>query len=230
MSDIIWIMHYCFKKKKEENDMCNILSTLHGQTPSDILNKYGNTNHFPVDIVNVARKIGIKLGSIDFLELEKTEDFKKLVEKNGHILGAVFTNGNDLFITYHNALHKDVEKHELTNLSVEEKRQKLICRQRFTIAHEIAHCCLHMDPCKDKMHIEYRTEQSDGNSSREREANIFAGELLIPKDILIQICVLFNNTISISKFAELFMVSKKVMRARVEYLQEQGYLLGINIK
>ena len=49
-------------------------------------------------------------------------------------------------------------------------------RQRFTIAHEIAHCCLHNDALEIN-HLELRTNNV---SLKERDANIFAGELQIP--------------------------------------------------
>ena len=198
--------------------MNKILEKLDGKTSEEILTIYNEIDNIPVDIVKVAKEIGIKLGSIDFTELEKEEGFKKTVEEKGSILGAVFTSGENVNIFYNSRLYDD---DELNNLSDADKKDKLLRRQRFTIAHEIAHCCLHAGTMQD-YHIEYRTEQKDYTDEKERRANIFAGELLIPKKIIITLCAMLEDKISISFFADLFKVSRHVMEARLEYLQEIG--------
>ena len=205
-------------KKKEGVYMNKILEKLDGKTSEEILTIYNEIDNIPVDIVKVAKEIGIKLGSIDFTELEKEEGFKKTVEEKGSILGAVFTSGENVNIFYNSRLYDD---DELNNLSDADKKDKLLRRQRFTIAHEIAHCCLHAGTMQD-YHIEYRTEQKDYTDEKERRANIFAGELLIPKKIIITLCAMLEDKISISFFADLFKVSRHVMEARLEYLQEIG--------
>lgn len=205
--------------------MCKILKELHGKTAMEILEKYGVKNEYPIDITGIAENIGIKLGSTDFTELEKKDSLREMVQEKGHILGSVRVKGDELSIRYHNALH---DNPAFENLSEEDKKDKLLRRQRFTIAHEIAHCCLNMPIDKDSSHIEYRTEQKDYKKDpKEIAANIFAGELLIPLDILTELCKLFDNKISISLFSDLFKVSKHVFEARLEHLKENGHLTDV---
>lgn len=205
--------------------MCKILKELHGKTADYILEKYGAKNEYPVDITSIAENIGIKLGSTDFTELEKKDSLKSFVQEKGHILGSVRAKGDELSIRYHNALPNNPD---FDNLSEEDKKDKLIRRQRFTIAHEIAHCCLDMPIDKDSSHIEYRTEQKDYKKDpKEIKANIFAGELLIPLNVLKDLCLIFDNKISISLFSDLFKVSRHVLEARLDYLKENGHLTDV---
>ena len=214
-----------YTREEDKSIMCKILRELHQKSAEYILQNYSDREQFPVDIVDVASRIGIRLGSVDFTELEKSNSFKDMVKEKGHILGSVRAKGDDLYINYHNALHDDPNFKHLSEI---DKRDVLLRRQRFTIAHEIAHCCLHIDPDKYEPHIEYRTEQKDyGVNSKEREANIFAGELLIPFNILSDLSMIYNNKISVSLFADFFKVSKHVMKARLAQLIEEGKLQNV---
>ncbi len=207
-------------KKRGDIPMCKILKNLKNKTPEQILNIYSQGNVLPVDIVSIAKNIGISLGSADFSKLEKKEAFRKLVSERGHILGSVFIDNENVQIIYNNNLRDD-EKYK--HLSEVDKQEKLFRRQRFTIAHEIAHCCLHMQE-KDKYHIEYRTEQVDYTNEKEKDANIFAGELLIPQNILTSICFALGRRISIDFLSDIFKVSSNVMKARLMFLNSNGYL------
>lgn len=220
----LYIFYFNINNSEERGsiNMCRILNEIHGKTSKDIFNDYYESSNIPVDIVSIAKKIGIRLGSIDFTNLERNDVFKPLVETRGHILGAVFINGEDVQIVYNNHLDKNPD---LDKLSDVDKAEKLIRRQRFTIAHEIAHCCLHMGK-NDKSHIEYRTEQMDYTTPKERDANIFAGELLVPQVSIVNICDMFGEKINIDFLADLFRVSNNVMQARIDYLKKQGYFAG----
>jgi Zn-dependent peptidase ImmA (M78 family) len=64
-------------------------------------------------------------------------------------------------------------------------------RQRFTIAHEIGHFCLHDDILKKGMHVDKvitmlkrDTNSSAGTINIEVEANQFAAELLMPTSLM----------------------------------------------
>ena len=64
-------------------------------------------------------------------------------------------------------------------------------RQRFTIAHECGHYLLHMgetlhvDKERDALTVQFRDEDSSkGEDDGEREANLFAAELLMPAKFL----------------------------------------------
>jgi len=58
-------------------------------------------------------------------------------------------------------------------------------RQRFTIAHEIAHFILH--PQKDAF-VDFRKERAEGEAkpARERQADMFAAALLMPRKMLMK--------------------------------------------
>ena len=64
-------------------------------------------------------------------------------------------------------------------------------RQRFTIAHEIAHLLLHRDMIGKQVHVDKRfpvlmrdTRSAAGTEQREIDANQFAAELLMPSFLL----------------------------------------------
>ncbi|HUE78178.1 MAG TPA: ImmA/IrrE family metallo-endopeptidase [Sphingomicrobium sp.] len=64
-----------------------------------------------------------------------------------------------------------------------------IHRQRFTIAHEIAHHALHSDYLRANIHVDKSVLRRDPLSSegveiREIEANAFAAELLMPRHLM----------------------------------------------
>jgi Zn-dependent peptidase ImmA (M78 family) len=62
-------------------------------------------------------------------------------------------------------------------------------RQRFTLGHELCHILRHEEVLLDKVHLDkgslYRNSLSaEGTDAREREANAFASELLMPETLL----------------------------------------------
>lgn len=61
-------------------------------------------------------------------------------------------------------------------------------RQRFSIAHEVGHWCLHRDRASvfiDTTSVFFRDRDSaEGTSQQEREANRFAAALLMPRQAL----------------------------------------------
>lgn len=87
-------------------------------------------------------------------------------------------------------------------------------RQRFTIAHELGHYFLHLDNTKDKIITSFRMD----TSPIETEANKFAAELLMPKDILHReynkLVIPVSDTL-----AQSFNVSKQAMRIRLDSLE-----------
>lgn len=89
-------------------------------------------------------------------------------------------------------------------------------RQRFTIAHEIAHYILHST---EYLHYDLKKQEeiffrADNISNPDEvEANHFAAELLMP-EILINKCI-DNNILLIEDLAKLFNVSKDAMMYRL---------------
>lgn len=89
-------------------------------------------------------------------------------------------------------------------------------RQRFTMAHEFAHYCLHKndnDSFEDG--IFFRTDNSD---SREYAANRFASEILMPTTDVKSLIA--SGVLNIAKLSTIFDVSLMAMKTRVS---ELGY-------
>lgn len=90
-------------------------------------------------------------------------------------------------------------------------------RQRFTIAHEIAHSVLH--ETKSDLH-----RQDGVRTQVEREADAFAGALLIPEVLLRRL--IGQGVCAIDELAKAFQVSKQSMRVRINHLRMGGLLRG----
>lgn len=92
-------------------------------------------------------------------------------------------------------------------------------RQRFTIAHEIGHYIMGHESS------EIIDDRFDKPVDQEKEANDFASELLIPKNILIK--DIENNSYDIPMLAKRYEVSEQVMAIR---LLHSGLIKKIKIK
>lgn len=181
-------------ERKSEYTMCEKIKELNGLTADTILNKYWQRDVLPINIAKILYDMEIKVSAFDFSNTEK-----KVNAPNGLILGAVITQGNDLAIIY-------------------KKDDFSLNRVRFTLAHELAHCCLsHIKP-NSKGYVEL---QLNCNDPHEKEANVFAGELLIPKrELQLVLMEYFPNSFPVSKvLAQIFSVSVKVMETRLKYLR-----------
>ena len=184
------------KNTGEKSDiMCKILRNLSGRKAEEILELYADAYSLPIDIEKIVKDMGIKIEDIDFTELEKKHELPI-----GCILGATIADGEDVIILN--------RKNSSRN------------RKRFTIAHEIAHCCLHTDSLMEQ-HVEFRRENSDADP-KEHLANIFAGELLIPEK---QLKGIYSQLLlpKLSTLVEIFKVSSSVMAARLDYLNLAYY-------
>lgn len=189
-----------YSKKRRYKIMCKILKDIQGKTASEILEIYGKPNQLPVDILSLVSNMGISIVPMDFSIIERDSGIKI-----GSILGATISKDEDLNIFY--------------------RQNNTENRKRFTIAHEIAHCCLHTDNLIDH-HIEFR-DSYNMNTQKEYEANIFAGELLIPETAIHKV---YHKLIvpSLDALTQIFKVSSTVMAARLDYLK-MPYLKDIEI-
>lgn len=90
-------------------------------------------------------------------------------------------------------------------------------RKRFTIAHELGHYFLHTEILKsDEILVDtlYRMK-SDENRELEKEADYFAGALLMNKKLLEK---MHEQGYSISSLAQIFEVSESAMTVRMDIL------------
>ncbi|MCL2874272.1 MAG: ImmA/IrrE family metallo-endopeptidase [Defluviitaleaceae bacterium] len=144
----------------------------------------------PVDLEKICEEYGIKIIYENLEPLEKEHKGEKI---SGVML---ISDKNNKFIVVN---QNDVDT-----------------RQRFTIAHELGHYFLHMNGHEDKNRsiVSFR-----GRSNKmEREANIFAAELLMPAE---EVKRIYNSTPFPVAFylAEIFDVSEIAMGIR---LKEMG--------
>ena len=99
-------------------------------------------------------------------------------------------------------------------------RKHHVNRQRYTIAHEIAHFCLHR-------HLKYRFEDEiffrggESDDKEEMEANNFASFILIPEQELKS--KIRSGIRKIEELAEIFEVSTLALRIRVKSLGMSGH-------
>lgn len=187
-------------EEKKDNNMCMRLRELNGLSSSELLKKTSQYDAIPVDIAQVCFDLDVRLKPFDFHEIEERISKEDGLESGNEILGAVIAYKDELAILYRQS--------DTTN------------RKRFTIAHELAHCCLHMRPDTTSPYIEFRRDEKS-NKDKEVKANIFAGQLLIPEKSLRKLIggssFLASNLIP--SLAGLFMVSENVMKARLSELK-----------
>lgn len=96
-------------------------------------------------------------------------------------------------------------------------------RQRFTLAHEIGHVLLHAAELRRQVHLDrvplYRDGVSaTGKDARERAANAFASELLMPRALLDKVTdasLDLEDEEAVAKLARRFRVSVAAMHFRL---------------
>lgn len=102
-------------------------------------------------------------------------------------------------------------------------------RQRFSAAHELAHHVLHSDVIKQAVHVDkgHRVLLRDDVSSQgvdalEIEANAFASELLMPRDLVIKALnddgIDIDDDTQVDALAKKFRVSSSAIRFRLATL------------
>lgn len=107
-------------------------------------------------------------------------------------------------------------------------------RQRFTIAHEIAHFCLHKDHITNKVHVDKAfpvavlrrdARSAKGTERLEIEANQFAAALLMPKKHLAEMMAASRTDIEeeppMAAWAAKFKVSKATLEFRIRNLSNE---------
>lgn len=175
--------------------MCRKLKELCGLTPEDILNTYWekDRNVYPIDIAKILYEMQIRVQPYDFSKFDE-----ECLGNN--ILGAMVANNSDLALLY--------RKGDTPN------------RSRFTLAHELAHCCLTHLSDVQMPYIEFR---HDGvvTDQKEIDANVFAGALLIPdKELRKVLSSEYPDSIpQLKKLSEIFAVSFNVMKGRLRHLK-----------
>ncbi len=120
--------------------------------------------------------------------------------------GMIYINGNTPIIGVNSLHHRN--------------------RQRFTIAHEIAHLVLHRDMISNQVHVDRRfpvlmrdAKSAAGTERMEIDANRFAAELLMPSFLLAQMLKKKGFDIDddepLERLASKFRVSRQALEFRI---------------
>ena len=137
------------------------LTDLAGKTVSDLLaTAYIDPDDIPRDLDQLLRGHRIIATSMDFAEIEEILSDK--VQEWGIVLGAVAVKNDNFGIFY--------------------RTGSTLNRIRFTVAHELAHCCLHSEALENGhvlMHYDGYFKDDE-----EIKADDFASELLMPERLM----------------------------------------------
>lgn len=198
--------------KHNENkdiDMCKKLEELSKLKINDLYDLFEEEfSRPPINIHRILDRLEVEYNALDFSLLSGEVNGILLPQQADMVMGAV-------------AAHS---KHEYGKDTVEitVNIKDSYHRQRFTLAHELAHCMLHADSLKNGC-LELRTSLTT-NNSREKAANILAGEILIPEKLL-KITYANLPIVILESLAEKFDVSENVMAARLQHLKMGYYTL-----
>lgn len=191
----------CIEEINQKIPSTSPFYALDGKSAEDLIVQFELDKYVPVNLDKLLQYYNIFLRVTDFKTFEQEPEIAQKIGKRGSVLGAVKEQNNHIYIYF-----KDGDS---------------IHRQRFTIAHELAHCCLNAKQLSRSGHIEYRLDlEKPAVGGDEYKANIFAGELLIPKTIIKAIYKSIPNP-KVDVLAKLFDVSFNVMESRLKYL---GYI------
>lgn len=179
--------------RNRRGDMMSKIQNYKGKSAVDILRATGQEHTIPVNLNEILRQMEISAISIDFSEIEKS--LPDEVNRRGRILGAAMTTQEGRTAIFYSSDKSLMSDH----------------RYRFTVAHELAHCCL--DECTN--HVEFR-QDGEVNDENECRANIFAGELLIPIHQLEEVSKKLLLP-TVKNLAAVFEVSETVMLERLKY-------------
>lgn len=186
------------QKDKEGFVMCAPIAAIRYKTPEELLALCDQTDSIPVDLDRLLKRIKISCKKRQFPDVRNGSSSVR-------VLGALVTNGDNAIIYY----DENSSRH----------------RFRFTIAHELAHCCLaHYNIGASSVHFRLEGDPSD---ELECDANIFAGKLLIPEQSLIKVLSQLLLP-SVRALADIFDVSENVMLARLRTLKLDNSILGYN--
>lgn len=182
--------------------MCRKLRELNGLSAEKLIERYGLDEQIPVDINGLLMKLDIPTIATDFSNIENLPEIREQVAIKGDILGAVVVDQDRIAIFY--------------------RGSDTLNRQKFTVTHELAHCCLNGSSLKDG-HIEYRHDNRNSDDKKEIAANTFAGKILIPETRVREIHKKLLVP-TVKDLADIFKVSEAVMRARLDDLKLEYFI------
>jgi len=201
--------------------MCKILDKVKGKSAEEILHEFWPEQTMPVNIEMILERIGIVYQADTFASLKENEEIQKLIKEYGDIYGLIVATEENVGIFY---------KKNILIIDDAKKRRISEYKDIFVLAHELGHCALHAMDVKRQPYIDFnlknarRFKNIDLENSdmvkyynREVEANIFAGELLVPEKKINELLSKLDYPF-LSIIADAFEVTANVMKARLVYL------------
>lgn len=187
-------------KGRSKIKMCQGLRKLQDKSPEDLL-KLDSSRALCVNLQNICENIeGLKVMPI----IKNNKYIKKYRLLFNILRGAVVSdNEKDKFTIFYSS-------------------EKDLYFQRYIIAHELGHCCLHTEKLIEYRHLEYPYWFTHLTSA-EKEAHKFARELLIPREPLVNILNQLPKEMESEYIArnlhQLYKVPKKIMKQRINELR-----------
>lgn len=184
--------------------MCMKLKELEGKTPEEILCRYWTPDRdvCPIDIAKILSNMKVRTKAFDFAKFDTTDG------TGTKALGAMVGDEENLAILY----RQDESKNNI----------------RFTLAHELGHCCYADFTSSEMPYIEFNLS-GEHTDEKEIKADIFAEELLIPTKELKGVLEEFyaDSLPKLTKLADIFAVPEEAMRRRlsrfkIPYIDECG--------
>lgn len=177
---------FFISKRRKGSSMCKKLRQIHQKRPEEFLS---DIDSLPIDIERILNKWEIEIAAVSFDALQKDLPIGK-----NKITGLAYAQNDDLFILY--------------------SKESTMKEARFTLAHELGHCCLHMD-VDSSCHIELQSANDVHNISpnkfeifyakKEEAADKFARDLLIPTNVL-KLLFSKNKKLSVELLSDFFSV------------------------
>ncbi len=201
------------RKERGDTQMCKKIREVNSLTPERVLEKHWD-GKIPVNVKKILSSVDVRFREYDITNLEEILG----LDKNDAVLGMAFSDGDNLGILFSTRIDKDA-----TN---------------YVLAHEFAHCCLHMRP-SEKFHIEMKLSRDLYSwlrqdtilgryriSYKEIEADRFAADLLIPTKALLDLFINGSDQ-SIDGIAKHFHVSKEIVRLKIINLKKSRFKVGV---
>lgn len=172
---------------------------------------------------------GIEITEVDVTNLDSPERIISYAQKNGYCNGActdierLISDNPELELDF-----ADLGQNDARIIKVAEKRYRITVnskhpksRQRFSMAHEYIHYQMHRDKLAQMPDGEQILHRNEERNPIEYEANAGAADILMPKEVFMQVLKETNG--KIGKMAEAFQVSTLALRYRAKNLDIPGH-------
>lgn len=189
------------KKMEQKKDVKEIKN----KRVEEIFALCGISRVMPISFDKLSKNFKVNICGTDFSYLSNLNEVKEILQSEKKILGMVNIENDFANIYYNNNPEIDIPT------------------QRFTIAHELAHCINHYDELSKAGKVEFLGEDedniddllNDNNDIHEYVCNKFARDFLIPTEMLKKIYNAMQNP-QISDLANLFLVPEKQMNIKLK--------------